>query len=262
MAGKLEHPCILFLHGFMGNVEEFGHVIKFLKTDFCCVSIDLPGHGKNILLDTEILYSMPKVAEGIINFLDSLNIGQCLLVGYSMGGRLGLYLGINYPHRFSHLILESASPGLATVEERETRIKSDLGIAKKLNRCLQVNDFQQFLINWYQQPIFAKISHHSDFTQMIQQRLQCHPPELAKSLQYMGTGVQPSLWDQLGNMQLPVLLIVGEEDRKFVEINQKMCNFNPTFSLQTIKDCGHNIHWEQPQQFAEIIRDFLVMKHR
>lgn len=265
LVNQIENPCMLFLHGFMGNREEFSSVIRFLKTNFCCVSIDLPGHGKNILLDTELEnekpYSMSQVAEGIIDFLDSFNICKCLLVGYSMGGRLGLYLGINYPHRFSHLILESASPGLATIEEREARIKNDLGIARKLNRCLQANDFQQFLINWYQQPIFGQISHHPDFPQMLQQRLQCHPLELAKSLQYMGTGVQPSLWDKLANLQLPVLLIVGEQDRKFVEINQKMCSFNPKFLLQIIKNCGHNIHWEQPQQFAEIIRDFSLTVH-
>ncbi|HSH03608.1 MAG TPA: alpha/beta fold hydrolase, partial [Anaerolineae bacterium] len=64
---------------------------------------------------------MPHAATDIINLLDQLNLPQINLLGYSMGGRLALYLAIHYPHRINTLILESSSPGLPTPTEQTAR---------------------------------------------------------------------------------------------------------------------------------------------
>lgn len=281
--GNLTKPWILFLHGFMGDRNEFNQVIDFLKTDFCCLTIDLPGHGNNQIRELQAtesneigkykFYRMPEVAAGIIDFLDQFinsnhNFHQdahqkISLVGYSMGGRLGLYLALHYPHRFSQVVLESASPGLAQESERRSRVQSDLGIARKLTRIGENKpDFEIFLRNWYQQSIFGEIQHHHNYEKMLAQRLQNNSQELAKSLECMGTGVQPSLWvnslwDNLINLKLPLLLLVGEKDTKFVEINQKINHIYPKSQLKIIPNSGHNIHFENPQLFAQIIREFL-----
>ena len=141
-SGNSNRPLILFLHGFMGNSHEFERAISMLNNDFYCLNIDLPGHGKTQVLDDDC-YSMAKTAQELISLLDELKVKQCFLVGYSMGGRLALYLTLNFPLYFDKVILESASPGLSTEEERLERVKRDEQIARKLVRSIEKDDFRR-----------------------------------------------------------------------------------------------------------------------
>jgi len=256
--GNSQKTPILFLHGFMGNCHEFDETIKFLADEFYCLTIDLPGHGKTQVFGDDECYTMASTAQALINLLDNLKIAQCFLVGYSMGGRLALYLNLHFPQRFSKVILESASPGLITEAEGLQRVKSDEQIARKLTRCVEEGDFRAFLLNWYNQPIFGYIKNHPDFEGMIESRLQNNPLELAKSLRFMGTGCQPSLWEKLEENTNPLLLLVGEYDEKFIVINREMVNICEFTQLKIINNSGHNIHLENTFAFVQNLRKFLI----
>lgn len=258
-SGSFNQPLILFLHGFMGNCHEFDTAISLLSQHFYCLTVDLPGHGKTQVLDNDEYYTIPNTSQGIINLLDTLNISQCFLVGYSMGGRLALYLTLHFPKRFPQVVLESASPGLASEVERLERVKRDNEIANKLTRISQGtnNDFAIFLSTWYSQPIFGSIKNHSTFEQLITSRLSNNPNQLAKSLRWMGTGKQPSLWEEIKGLQQPVLLLVGEYDYKFIDINRKMADICKFCQLKIIPNAAHNIHFENSQAFVENLKNFL-----
>ena len=88
LIGNPDKPPILFLHGFMGNIDEFDEAIKLLSDDFCYLKVDLPGHGKTQVLGGDGYYMMANTAHALINLLDELKIAKCFLIGYSMGGRL------------------------------------------------------------------------------------------------------------------------------------------------------------------------------
>ncbi|MEB3216443.1 MAG: 2-succinyl-6-hydroxy-2,4-cyclohexadiene-1-carboxylate synthase [Nostocales cyanobacterium 94392] len=258
-SGNPDKPLILFLHGFMGNIYEFNEAIYLLKHDFYCLNIDLPGHGKTQILGDENCYTMADTADALINLLDELKVKQCFLIGYSMGGRLALYLALHFPQRLYQVILESASPGLLTAKERLERIKRDEQIARKLARSYKKVDFMSFLENWYNQPIFGNIKNHCGFEQMIENRLQNNPVELAKSLRLMGVGVQPTLWEKLPDNQVAILLLVGENDKKFIDINKKMTQMSDLCNLKTIKNTAHNIHLENTSVFVENIQYFFKL---
>ncbi|MBH8576147.1 2-succinyl-6-hydroxy-2,4-cyclohexadiene-1-carboxylate synthase [Nostocaceae cyanobacterium CENA369] len=251
-------PLILFLHGFMGNIQEFNEAIELLTNDFSYLTIDLPGHGKTQVLGADEGYTMVNTANALIHLLDELKINQCFLVGYSMGGRLALYLTLHFPERFPKVVLESASPGLATELERIERIKQDVQIARKLARSFTKSDFATFLATWYNQPIFGSIKNHPKFENMLGNRLQNHPNELIKSLQFMGTGSQPSLWENLKNHETPLLLLVGEYDAKFIDINTQMAKIGKFSQMKIIKNSAHNIHFENTLEFVQNIREFFT----
>lgn len=250
-------PLILFLHGFMGNIDEFDEAIELLSDEFSYLTIDLPGHGKTQVLGGDEYYTIPNTAQALINLLDELQINQCFLVGYSMGGRLALYLTLHFPECFSKVVLESASPGLATEAERLERIKRDCQIGRKLARSIEKSDFAAFLSNWYTQQIFGNIKNYPKYNLMVESRLQNQPVELAKSLHFMGTGCQPSLWEKLQQNNTPLLLLAGEYDEKFIDINQKMANICEFAQLKIIKNAGHNIHFENTHEFVDNLRIFL-----
>jgi 2-succinyl-6-hydroxy-2,4-cyclohexadiene-1-carboxylate synthase len=257
-SGIPNKPLIIFLHGFMGNSYEFEEVIKLLKNEFYCLVIDLPGHGETQILGGDECYQMANTALSLINLLDDLKIPKGLLVGYSMGGRLALYLALHFHHRFTKVVLESASPGLPTEVERLERIKSDEKIARKLDRIIEKSDWIAFLSHWYSQPIFGNIKNHPQFQHLIKIRLQNNPYELAKSLRFMGIGCQPYLWQKLKDNTIPLLLLTGEYDEKFIEINTKMAHICKSCRLKVIRNAGHNIHFENTIAFVENIRQFFL----
>jgi 2-succinyl-6-hydroxy-2,4-cyclohexadiene-1-carboxylate synthase len=254
--GCSSNPAILFLHGFMGDCHEFDEAIAVLSNHFYCLAVDLPGHGKTQVTEDEQHYTMTNTAHGLIQFLESLRIQQSCLVGYSMGGRLALYLTLHFPNYFLKTVLESASPGLKTQAERDQRILKDLNLAKELEA-----DFPSFLANWYQQPLFTSLRNYPNFGKLLEQRLQNDPSCLARSLCNLSTGRQPSLWKQLHQNLVPIRLLAGELDQKFIGINAEMSQVGKLMQFMIVSQCGHNIHFEDAIAFAEHIQDFLMPAH-
>lgn len=251
LQGDRNLPVVLFLHGFMGSHADFDEPIAHLVDQFCCLAIDLPGHGQTQVLGDAEQYTMPQTAQAVIDLLDQLGIARCFLVGYSMGGRLALYLALHFAQRFPRVVLESASPGLKTDRERQERLQRDWELADQLEA-----DFASFLSDWYNQPLFHPLRSHPHFEQIQARRWQNCPQSLATSLRYLSTGQQPSLWPLLSQQTQPLLLLVGDDDRKFHRLNQEIANLCPTAHLQTIPHCGHVVHLEQPVVFTDKIRTF------
>ena len=234
----------------MGDLDDFASVTDYL-TEFCCLLVDLPGHGRTQVRQ-DLNYQMSLVAEALIKLLNELAIANCLLAGYSMGGRLALYLTVHFPQYFRGVILESASPGLKTQQERDRRIARDLELARRL----ETEEFPQFVRQWYANPLFKSFTLHPNYQQAIAKRLDNDPLKLAKSLRYMGLGMQPSLWNFLSEIRVPILSIVGEQDPKFVAINREIVELCPLADLIVVEEAGHNVHFEQPEQFARLIVHF------
>jgi len=251
--GSPENPAVLFLHGFLGGREDWREITDRLCENFQTVAVDLPGHGYTQVNGIDKYYTMPSCAWGLINFLDQLKIKKCHTVGYSMGGRLALYLAVKYPERFDKIVIESSSPGLKTADERQDRVKQD----KKLARRLETENFENFLNDWYRQPLFESIQKDARFKKLFKKRLKSDPLLLAKSLRQMGTGAQPSLWPELSKINNPIMFVAGEKDEKFKALAGEMSDLCETSEICIIKNCGHNVHFEKPLEFYEQLNNFL-----
>ncbi|WP_295622240.1 2-succinyl-6-hydroxy-2,4-cyclohexadiene-1-carboxylate synthase [Chamaesiphon sp. GL140_3_metabinner_50] len=248
LTGDRDSPPLLLLHGWMGSCEDYCEVIELLKSHFYCIAIDLPGHGKTQTHD-ETGYNFIDTARGIIQLLDDLNIEHCAIAGYSFGGRLTLYLALEFSARFDRVILESTSPGLATASDRQARIANDRQIIDRLI----TGDSIEFVNNWYRQPLFVGIEKHPNFLDLIHRRIATNRPiNLAKSLQYAGLGMQPYLGDRLKTATQPILLIAGELDFKFVTIGQNIERECPNIDFKIVPNCSHNIHFQQPQTWLDL----------
>lgn len=237
----------------MGSAADWGAVSESLSEQHRCIAVDLPGHGGSVKLSPES-YTMEGAALAVVRVLDTLNIERAALADYSMGGRLALYLALRYPERCAGLFLESASPGLESAEERETRREADERLAKRL----ESGDFEEFLRDWYRQPLFASLARDEKLLrEMIEARQNNDPAELAKSLRGMGTGSQPSLWGDLARLEVPALAVAGELDEKFVEITRQMSSLGSRMRTAAVPGAGHNVRAEAPVAYLELLQDFL-----
>jgi 2-succinyl-6-hydroxy-2,4-cyclohexadiene-1-carboxylate synthase len=246
-------PRILFLHGFLGSGSDWVPIARQLEKEYCCILVDLPGHGESDIeaSSNPDLFFTETVDTLAMELSRSAAPEPCFLVGYSMGGRIALSLLLRYPELFEKAIIVSASPGLRTEKERLSRQESDEGIARKIER-----NFEGFIKAWYEQPLFATLKNHPIFKEIENERIINNPGNLASALRLLGTGRQPSVWDELQKNRVPVQFFVGEKDLKFVEINRQMVNLCPESSLEIFPECGHTLHFENRELFLDRLTTF------
>lgn len=220
-----------------------------LAPDYYCLAPDLPGHGRSdpAPVDWSAALSM------ILDALEALRLPPPVLVGYSMGGRLALYLALRFAGRFKGVVLESTSPGLHSSAERAARRAND----ERLAQALEQEDLADFLARWYSQPLFATLQRHPRFGQVQARRADNDGRRLAQALRVLGTGAQPSLWEEWPTCRLPVLLLSGALDEKYGAISAEMSRLNPRARRLVLPDCGHNTHLEAPEHFSAALRTFL-----
>lgn len=84
-----------------------------------------------------------------------------------------------------------------------------------------------------------------------------YPLGLANSLRGMGSGAQPSLWEELPRLKLPTQLIAGQLDRKFVRINREMAAAMPPAAMKAVPNAGHRVHLENPTAWHATVLSFL-----
>ncbi len=240
-------PTIVFLHGFLGSHRDFDGLRSNLPDPYDRLALDLPGHGQNINRPIDH-YTFHNAAEFVLSSIQSIP-PPIVLYGYSMGGRLALYLALRSADRFTCAFLESTSPGLETPTEQLARRQQDEILSQQIE-----TDFPAFLDRWYEAELFRSLKSHPSFPELLQRRRQNNPTELARSLRHMGTGSQPSLWPELPQAKLPLHLIVGTQDPKFCAINQKILERCPTAQLHPIPNAGHNLHLEAPDRILALLQ--------
>jgi 2-succinyl-6-hydroxy-2,4-cyclohexadiene-1-carboxylate synthase len=245
---------LMLLHGFTGCAGSWAHVQPALAARFKLIMPDLTGHGRTDSPPDPARYRMEHCVEDLIAILDALDVERTHLLGYSMGGRVALAAAIEHPARVASLILESASPGLATAAERQARVAGDNALADFIER----EGIEAFVARWERIPLFSTQERlpQAVRARVRNQRLVNNRTGLANSLRGIGTGVQTALWDRLGELRMPCLIMAGELDAKFVGVAARMAAAIPGARLATVADAGHTIHLEQPGEFERLVIEF------
>lgn len=246
---------VILLHGFTGDLSTWYPFYEKWGKHSKCVAVDIIGHGKTEISNDVERYHMLSVVDDLFLLMEKLKIQKADFVGYSMGGRLALSFAAKYPSMVRKLVLESASPGLESTEERKNRVKQD----EKLATLIKEEGLEAFVEYWENSPLFEsqkKIPQEVQ-EQLRSQRLGNHPKGLINSLKGMGTGSQPSWWSELSSLPVATLLITGEFDQKFCHIAERMNEQLPHSQWINVEECGHAIHVENHEKFGTIVSRFL-----
>jgi 2-succinyl-6-hydroxy-2,4-cyclohexadiene-1-carboxylate synthase len=173
-------------------------------------------------------------------------------IGYSMGGRYCLHVALSHPEQVRRLVLVSATGGIDDEHERARRRQGDEALA---NRVEEIG-VEAFLQQWLSQPLFATLPPHAAG---IEARLDSTASGLASSLRLAGTGTQDPLWDRLGTLAMPVLIVAGELDHKYVQLGRRLVEaIGDNAELAVIDGAGHACHLEQPDRFLALVAPFLA----
>jgi 2-succinyl-6-hydroxy-2,4-cyclohexadiene-1-carboxylate synthase len=248
-------PPLLLLHGFTGSGAEWAGLWPRLGERRELIAPDLIGHGRSFAPADPARYTMERCVADLLGLLDELGLACVDLLGYSMGGRVALQLAAAAPERVGHLILESASPGLAEPGERAARMASD----ETLAAWIEQEGLEWFVDHWAAIPLFASQAAlpAAVRAELRARRLRGSTCGYANSLRGMGTGRQTSLWGRLPQLAMPTLLISGELDVKYVALGAQMAALLPNTRHIVVPAAGHTVHLEQPERFAELVLSFL-----
>jgi 2-succinyl-6-hydroxy-2,4-cyclohexadiene-1-carboxylate synthase len=198
---------------------------------------------------------MEETVADLLDVMNQLGCPEFACLGYSMGGRIALSIACMAPQRVRALVLESASPGLASETERAARRAADEALADRIER----EGVEAFVRAWEALPLFESQkrlpAHVLERQRAI--RLAQRPEGLAGRLRGLGTGRQPSWWGTLDKLHMPILLVTGEDDEKFNRIADEMRSRLSQAVHCRIPGAGHTVHLEQPEAYTQVVLGFL-----
>jgi 2-succinyl-6-hydroxy-2,4-cyclohexadiene-1-carboxylate synthase len=237
----------VLVHGFTQTSASWDRVARLLEHDFEVVVADLPGHGRSPIPDAGSGLEEAGAALASVG-------GRAAYVGYSLGGRCCLHLALEAPRLVERLVLVGAHPGIEDASARRLRRESDDELAARLERDGD-EALPAFVESWLAGPLFAHLSaEQADRSS----RLSSSAAGLAASLRTAGTGTQAPLWDRLGELDMPVLVVAGALDDRFAPLAERTAEaIGANARLELLEGAGHAAPFERPEAFVALLRDFL-----
>lgn len=246
-------PYLLMLHGFMGDGRVFHHLIEDLTK--CCnpVTVDLLGHGKSQKPLDPVRYEEKRQIADIIKLIKQIELSPVFLYGYSMGGRLALKTALDNPELFSGLILESTNNGITDSDKRAKRREIDINRAREIEI-----DYDFFLSEWEKLGLFkSPIRTKSELVNKYRNiQLDQNPQAMAASLRGFGTGMMEPVSEIAERFHIPVLIIFGTADHKYVQISSTLASLLKDARLSPLL-AGHRVHLDNPEKLTKEINSFI-----
>ncbi len=233
---------VILLHGFGGTRRAWDGVVGLLDGErYRPLAIDLPGHGDAADAPRPISFA------GCVEHVLAASPERFVLCGYSLGGRIALHVALAAPERLARLVLVGVNPGIENGAERAARRRSDHALAEELERV----PFEEFIERWRTQPLFADDPPEVGALAREDQRRN-RPDALAAVLRGLGTGEMEPLWDRLAELSMPVTVLVGERDGKFLALGRRMLERLADGALVTVPG-GHGLPLENPAAAARAL---------
>ncbi|WP_394830840.1 2-succinyl-6-hydroxy-2,4-cyclohexadiene-1-carboxylate synthase [Pendulispora rubella] len=241
---------LLLLHGFAGGPFAWDRVVTSLHPDRRVLRPALLGHDVEstaALGAAGFEGEVERMAE-LVRQADWQDVHVC---GYSLGGRVALGLLVQHPELFARATVIGAHPGLATERERSERLASDA----RWIALLRQRGCEAFLEAWEAQPLFAsqqRLPEELRDAQRAARRL--HSVNgLASAMDHLGLARMPNYGERLGEIRIPVTLMVGEEDTKFRAVAGDMASRMADVRLEIVPGAGHNVVLENPAAVARVL---------
>jgi 2-succinyl-6-hydroxy-2,4-cyclohexadiene-1-carboxylate synthase len=233
---------VILLHGFGGTRSAWDGVVGLLDRErYRPLALDLPGHGAAAEAPRPITFA------GCVSYVLAASPPGFALCGYSLGGRVALHVALAAPKRVRRLVLVGANPGIENEAEREARRRADRALADDLER----KPYEEFIERWRTQPLFADDPPEVGALARADQRRN-QPDALAAAMRGLGVGEMQSLWDRLPELSMPVTVLVGERDAKFLVLGRRMVELLPDGKL-IVAPGGHGLPLENPWAVAQAV---------
>jgi 3-oxoadipate enol-lactonase len=241
---NLNQDTLVFVHGLGENLHSWHHQLQFFNQNYRVVAMDLRGHGATT--DGNKNITIEQFVEDLVGLLDYLQISQAHFIGLSLGGMICQQLTHIHQHRILSLVLVNTAAfptdmGNFPLQVRLDFVKNtpiDVLANFVTKNCLPKNNYSQTLYA----EVLAMFANNRNV------------PYLAAT----AVAFSFDFRDKIDNIKVKTLIIVGEYDVVTpVWAAQFLQQHIKNSSLVIIDNAGHLTKLEQPQQFNQIVSNFL-----
>ncbi|WP_310426611.1 alpha/beta fold hydrolase [Chamaesiphon sp. VAR_48_metabat_135_sub] len=264
--GKSSLPPVLLLHGFGASIGHWQHNLEFLAIDHTVYGLDLVGWGGSRKPD--IKYNIDLWVDQVYDFWQTF-VGQpMILVGNSIGSLVALVAAARHPEMAASLVMVSL-PDLSAEQEMIPRQFQPL--VNGLKKVILNPPLLHTLFRFVSQPKvarkWAQIAYANpervtdDLIDLFltPAREREAPAAFVKIMQGMtSSDFSPNIRKLLPNIQIPMLLLWGCEDRMIPPGTADiLLKLNPRLELVNLEAAGHCAHDEVPDLVNDTIRNWL-----
>lgn len=250
VAGKGQ-PLVM-IHAGVADSRQWNNEFANFSQGYQVIRYDMRGYGKSEPVDGEFSHM-----GDLVSLLDALEIHEPLIImGCSMGGGLAIDFALTYPARVKALILVGSGPGGLELDVPSPAKFADAEKAFEAGDLDLVAEIETQI--W-----FDGIGRTPEQVDPEMRKLLYEMNRLALSHEVRQLGKrQPNLqnpaFERLGDLNLPVLVIVGAHDTEYIlAAADYMAEKIPSARKAIIADAAHLPNMDQPREFQGIVKDFL-----
>jgi pimeloyl-ACP methyl ester carboxylesterase len=246
-------PPVVFSHEFGGDGESWTPQVRYFSRLYRCVTYNNRGFPPSSVPERLEDYSQDILVDDLRALMDHLGIDRAHIVGLSMGGNVALNFALRYPGRCHGIVVAGCGGGTTDRERFEKDVtevvtmlgtegleafadRYAVGAARLPFKRKDPHGWQEFR---------AALSRHSALGSALTiQGVQRNRPTIF------------SLKEQLNRLDVPTLVLIGDEDEPCVDPAVFMKREIPTAGLVVIPQSGHAINLEEPAAFNAAVADF------
>ena len=245
---------VMLVHGFTGAKEDFAEWLDPLaERGWHAVAPDLRGHGDSVQPDDEAAYSLAILADDLLALADDLGWRRFTLLGHSMGGMAAQDLAVRHPDRLDALVLMDTTHRSVDVDPDQARLAVEIVRSSGIGALAD-------LLAGLDGPLATEAdrrvrARRPDYAEYGDAKFRaCSSAMYAAMVPRMV--VQEDRLDALRRLDLPVLVIVGEEDA-FLAPSLAMAEAIPGAQLTVVAGGGHSPQFEAPEAWWAALSAFL-----
>ncbi len=228
--------------------------MKFFSRRYQVITYAARGYPPSDVPTDPDAYSQDQMVDDLYLLLRHLGIEKAHLGGLSMGGSVVLNFGFVHPEMAASLIVASAGSGST---DREAFVAMVQGVSDRL-----LSEGMGALANYARGDTRVQLMRKDPKGyEEFRSALESHSP-LGSALTFRGFQlIRPTIYaleDQLRQLRVPTLILIGDEDEMCVEPAIFMKRNTPRSGLAVFPQSGHAINLEEPDLFNRTVQDFLI----
>jgi 3-oxoadipate enol-lactonase len=240
-------PRVLLIQGLGYGGRGFGPTVDRLAEDFTVALFDNRGFGASDVPPGP--YSVAQLAGDALAVLDAAGFERAHVVGASLGGMVAQELALARPDRIDRLVLACTTPGGARSYAMPARTIALMGQVPLLDPDVAL---RRLVENSLGDPL-------PELVERVLAYRRAHPPDVAGWTAQAAAGALHDALDRVARIQAPTLVVTGTADAVVDPRNSRLlADRIPGARLEQLDGCGHLLFWERPQEFAELVRGFLL----
>lgn len=250
-----EGECLVLIHGFTDNLNMWASQVAEFSETCKVVTLDVRGHGQTETPSDDL--SMDLFAEDIHGLLEALKIEKACVLGYSMGGRIGLQFALTYPEKVSGLVF--ANSGIAGIgyQMPEEQLKEMMIRREQMMELYQSKDIERIADSMAERSMTPGMRENNPelFKKYKAIKLQNNPEHYLAIMQAMGASAASP--PDLSQIKCPTLIIAGDQDLFMsMDVTLFMAKTIPR-ALMKVFPTGHASAMEVPKEFNQTVLDFM-----